>query len=766
MADIQVILEVLGAKDMEKAGRVTQTLENKIKSLAKQLERGRITNQQYQTGVQQLIRKNTQHAGSYKILQKDVQRYSGALQRSVNDKKRAEAAVESLTQDVQRNTSATRQAATAQSSFSNSLRRGQNQFASYDTATYRANQQTKRFASVGLQQAGYQVGDFAVQLQGGTNAAVAFGQQGSQLLGIFGAFGAVLGAGLAIGTAIIAPMIDAADKTNKLKEAVKDLDSAFNDLDNAKALSYFGQINSRVDNTIQRFRGLLELQREVAKQKRVEAFGELVSTFAPSSEIAQLDVQIGRLEELAQEVGTGDNERLQNMRSTLEDLITTRSELLKIQGDTREETAANLSQVRETLAAQGLMTPELRIQVAELADQLGLYRAASQAVEETKNNTESIVSAASTLNSELSRTQEIASQVRNNLDPQAFMRMGQEISGAADEAERLDEPFANALKDAKSLLDVTSRTARMMVMIRRGGAVDPQGFMRSEQETVGEPTEPSVGVIPSGGGGSAQTKTVEQHRQAVDKLIASYDEAQKIANQMYRAETILNDAVAAGAISLQEKDNVLAQYRESLRETTSFAEKMGKTLSDSLGGALMSVVDGTKSAADAFKDMARQILKQAFDLLVIQPIMDSITGALGGFGGGGSKGLSLPSAILSSINADGNAFQNGNQLTAYANGGVVNSPTLFPMANGAGLMGEAGPEAIMPLKRGKNGKLGVQTEGATQGNITIHQHFNVNGNGDEYIMNQIKGAAGPISDQAVDKIVRLRKTGSLKNVFG
>ena len=69
---------------------------------------------------------------------------------------------------------------------------------------------------VGLQQAGYQVGDFAVQIQGGTNAAVALGQQGSQLLGIFGPAGAIAGAALAIGTAIVAPLI----KANKEAETL------------------------------------------------------------------------------------------------------------------------------------------------------------------------------------------------------------------------------------------------------------------------------------------------------------------------------------------------------------------------------------------------------------------------------------------------------------------------------------------------------------------------------------------------------------------
>lgn len=50
-------------------------------------------------------------------------------------------------------------------------------------------------------------------------------------------------------------------------------------------------------------------------------------------------------------------------------------------------------------------------------------------------------------------------------------------------------------------------------------------------------------------------------------------------------------------------------------------------------------------------------------------------------------------------------------VTPYARGGIVNSPTLFPMRGGTGLMGEAGPEAIVPLARGPGGRLGVRSSG-------------------------------------------------------
>ncbi len=67
-------------------------------------------------------------------------------------------------------------------------------------------------------------------------------------------------------------------------------------------------------------------------------------------------------------------------------------------------------------------------------------------------------------------------------------------------------------------------------------------------------------------------------------------------------------------------------------------------------------------------------------------------------------------------NRDGNVVRSG-RITPFADGGVVNSPVLFPLRNGTGLAGEAGPEAILPLKRGADGKLGVAAGG--QGNVTI-----------------------------------------------
>lgn len=59
-------------------------------------------------------------------------------------------------------------------------------------------------------------------------------------------------------------------------------------------------------------------------------------------------------------------------------------------------------------------------------------------------------------------------------------------------------------------------------------------------------------------------------------------------------------------------------------------------------------------------------------------------------------------------------------MAAFARGGVVDGPTHFPMRGGVGLMGEAGPEAIMPLARGADGRLGVRGGGGGGVSVTMH----------------------------------------------
>jgi lambda family phage tail tape measure protein len=157
------------------------------------------------------------------------------------------------------------------------------------------------------------------------------------------------------------------------------------------------------------------------------------------------------------------------------------------------------------------------------------------------------------------------------------------------------------------------------------------------------------------------------------------------------------------------------------------------------------MVDGSKSVEDAFKSMLRNIILAIYQEKVAKPAAQ----AIGGW---------IDTAIKALVSANGNVISNGMHVKAYADGGVVNRATMFPMRSGVGIMGEAGPEAIMPLKRGKNGKLGVQMEG-NSGNVTVVQNFNMSANGDESVKRIIRQETPRIAEQAKAAVVDAKRRG-------
>tara|TARA_Y100000816_G_scaffold241566_1_gene188400 strand:+ start:3975 stop:5621 length:1647 start_codon:yes stop_codon:yes gene_type:complete len=174
----------------------------------------------------------------------------------------------------------------------------------------------------------------------------------------------------------------------------------------------------------------------------------------------------------------------------------------------------------------------------------------------------------------------------------------------------------------------------------------------------------------------------------------------------------------APATYFREGTKSVKEFSEEI--TKSFGSQMQsklKTLNDSIKTIQESMADvvvkGIKGMEDAlvdfvmtgklnFKNLANSIIADMARIFIQQTITKPFTNFLTGIFG----------------SANGNAFVDG-KVQKYAYGGIVNKPTLFPMANGMGLMGEAGAEAIMPLKRGSNGKLGVQATGGV-GNIVVN----------------------------------------------
>ena len=151
-----------------------------------------------------------------------------------------------------------------------------------------------------------------------------------------------------------------------------------------------------------------------------------------------------------------------------------------------------------------------------------------------------------------------------------------------------------------------------------------------------------------------------------------------------------------------------------MRETMIFTGREVNTLSNGISGGLRKAFDGLifdgMKLNDALKTVANTIVDSVYSI-AIKPV----TGALGGLlaqGVAGVMGAGMPFA-------NGGAFSQG-RVMPFAKGGVVSSPTGFPMRGGMGLMGEAGPEGIMPLTRGPDGRLGVQAAGGRAVNVVMN----------------------------------------------
>lgn len=125
-----------------------------------------------------------------------------------------------------------------------------------------------------------------------------------------------------------------------------------------------------------------------------------------------------------------------------------------------------------------------------------------------------------------------------------------------------------------------------------------------------------------------------------------------------------------------------------------------ESFSSGFADAFFEFVEGTKSASAAFRAFAASFLKEIAKMIIQQLIFNAIKSVIGSsFAKGGV------------VESGEQTFAKGGIVQAFAGGGIVNQPTLFPMKKGYGLMGEAGPEAIMPLTRTANGDLGVKSKG-------------------------------------------------------
>ena len=149
-----------------------------------------------------------------------------------------------------------------------------------------------------------------------------------------------------------------------------------------------------------------------------------------------------------------------------------------------------------------------------------------------------------------------------------------------------------------------------------------------------------------------------------------------------------------------EMGRIRATFSETGQDVATLERGIGRGLNRAIRGA---VIEGD-SLSQALRNLAQTMINTAFNA-ALRPVTDQIGGLV-------AQGVgSLVSGLLPF--EKGASFAQG-RVQPFASGAIVRGPTTFPMRRGTGLMGEAGPEAIMPLSRGADGKLGVRAEGGAR----------------------------------------------------
>jgi len=589
-----------------------------------------------------------------------------------------------------------------------------------------------RMSSMGVvtQQAGYQVGDFIVQVQGGQSALVAFSQQATQMVGFLPLMASRLGltataavglsAALGIGIPIVASLgmilLAARGKTDKAAESTKGFEEALKSArEEVKGMEGdLRLLQSGFENTFQL--GLSD-SIKVAEEKLKEARENLLNTIAAQTGMAAgAGIDIGAFFRLSPEDAEA---AVKAAEKELEAAKRTAWELQNIK-NIREQTVMVIdSQAEATEAARAKAEDHLAL-IADLEDKFG----------------EATVTAFRLLGV-------------------PWEDMAARLGNVADEAGRL----ASNLEIARSFgQGIGGEFAGVPT------GVDPfggGGDYRYDLPSTFKPPKKSKGRASSGGGAAPKDEAAEaiiklQEQLTLQEALVGKTEAQR---QVIQALGVDYEKIygpeATGAIIARIE--ALKAEEEQIASIQSVANTMKSSMSD----AFMSMIEGTKSFKDSMKDMARAVIKQLLEVLVVQKLVGSFNATTG-------VGSGIVGAVMGAFQADGGAWQGGSQIKAYANGGVVGGPTYFPMSGGkTGLMGEAGPEAIMPLKRGANGKLGVQMEGGGGDNVVINQSFNFQANGDDSVKKLIAQAAPKIAQMTKSSMLDdRRRGGQTKSVFG
>lgn len=490
-----------------------------------------------------------------------------------------------------------------------------------------------------IQNASYQIGDFAVQVAGGTDPMRAMAQQLPQLLGGLGVFGAVAGAAAAVVAPLASSIFGASDSAKALDDAMKSLSSS---VDAYVAASEAANVSS--DDLREKYGSMA---------REAQAALSAMSDAAYATALSEMAGVIASVKDNLMETREYQNSMLGGTESVL---------ALK---DSYGMTADEVGRVREAitalLAAEGL--PETAAAALDVQDALiaahGSVNDMPPALQTVFTQMASIAERAATIQG---ATEAATTSIFELVSATAAGEGG--IAAMADQASRLASAAATAAQNiwaaAQARVDANKRLAEMQFEFSPGG----QALMKygGRSTTSDKPVTNGDGLILrdgqfvdpnariSRGGGGGGKDPVDQAAQKYQRLIATLDPLARAEQQFAEAQATVNDALAKGVITSEEAARATALMGEEYAQAIAKANDAGDGFAKINDQLKDSILDLAADGVNSFDQLAAAIKRAAFEALLfgsgpMSGLFGGGSGLLGGlFGGAAGSVASTPIA--------------------------------------------------------------------------------------------------------------------------
>jgi lambda family phage tail tape measure protein len=193
--------------------------------------------------------------------------------------------------------------------------------------------------------------------------------------------------------------------------------------------------------------------------------------------------------------------------------------------------------------------------------------------------------------------------------------------------------------------------------------------------------------------------------------------------------------------------NFTASFKSYYDSIANLGAQVGDAVVNTFKGLEDQLVNFVTTGKASFADLAKSIIADIARIAIKQAIIKPLMAGVGDL-------FNIKLSAKGSVYAE-------NGIQPFARGGIVDKPTLFPFAKGIGLMGEAGPEAIIPLRRGRDGNLGVAGGASSSSSTSVV--VNVDATGSKVEGNAPRGdQLGKALSAAVQaELIKQRRPGGL-----